>query len=122
MSVLATSAGSGTCSARVRAPAQVAMRLLLPLLLASVTVRGAKDLAMNGTIAFESTPPAAGGRAAKDVVAIAPDATPSEAFAAAQLAALLGPSRAKSASRSLRRALLLPQTNPGSLYRRAKRA
>ena len=29
----------------------------------------------------------------------------------------MGPSRAKSASRSLRRALLMPQVNPGSLYR-----
>ena len=32
-----------------------------------------------------------------------------------------GPSRAKSASRSLRRALLTPQANPGSLYRCGKR-
>ena len=31
-----------------------------------------------------------------------------------------GPSRAKSASRSLRRALLVPQVNPGSLYRCSK--
>ena len=33
----------------------------------------------------------------------------------------MGPSREKSASRSLRRALLTPQVNPGSLYRCAKR-
>ena len=32
-----------------------------------------------------------------------------------------GPSRAKSASRSLRRALLMPQVNTGSLYRCGKR-
>ena len=32
-----------------------------------------------------------------------------------------GPSRAKSASRSLRRALLTPQVNAGSLYRCGKR-
>ena len=31
-----------------------------------------------------------------------------------------GPSRAKSASRSWRRALLMPQVNPGSLYRCGK--
>ena len=34
---------------------------------------------------------------------------------------LHGPSRAKSASRSLWRALLMPQVNPRSLYRRGKR-
>ena len=33
----------------------------------------------------------------------------------------MGPSRAKSASRSLRRALLIPQVHPGSLYRCGKR-
>ena len=33
----------------------------------------------------------------------------------------VGPSRAKSASRSLRRALLMPQVNTGSLYRCGKR-
>ena len=32
----------------------------------------------------------------------------------------MGPSRAKSAPRSLRRALLMPQVNPGSLYRCGK--
>ena len=32
-----------------------------------------------------------------------------------------GPSRAKSAPRSLRRALLMPQANPGSRYRCGKR-
>ena len=33
-----------------------------------------------------------------------------------------GPSRANYASRSLRRALLIPQVNPGSLYRCGKRS
>ena len=37
------------------------------------------------------------------------------------LVALEGPSRAKPASRSLRRVLLTPQVNPGSLYRCGKR-
>ena len=32
-----------------------------------------------------------------------------------------GPPRANSAPRSLRRALLMPQVNPGSLYRRGER-
>ena len=34
----------------------------------------------------------------------------------------VGPSRAKSASRSLRRALLMPQVNTGSLYRCSRSA
>ena len=40
---------------------------------------------------------------------------------ALQACAGSGPSRAESASRSLRRALLMPLVNPGSLYRSGKR-
>ena len=48
--------------------------------------------------------------------------TPARGINFAEMLQIPGPSRAKSAPRSLRRALLMPQVNPGSLYRCGKRS
>ena len=65
---------------------------------------------MNSTC--DSTP---GKRGSKPCNSVGPHTDTSPVYAPD--ASLAGPSRAKSASRSLRRALLTPQVNTGSLYR-----